>query len=300
MNALTRSAIAALFFAAGAAPTFAQAPDPLDSVINSLKALRSQYGSVTGSSQAWTVTLTTNGLTATGIVNVVIGAGKYRYSASGSALNALASTQYEVAYDGTRYQLLDKTASVLSYRAADAQASPFGVPNPYMLVWDFLSIDDDQCDSCSLRPGDLWDANIWEARLDKIQLVSYNAGTQTTVVSLPGGKIDGVDFTFLVTLVGPANSQLPTTIERVKLNSPAITKVTLSNYSFFQGVGGALVLPTAIAVVGECEETVAVDYVLSVMSLPGPSGLGSSPFTIDFASANSVWDSDLNVFIKSP
>lgn len=274
---------------------------PAQSVTDSLKSLRSGYQSVTGAAQTWSASLAVNGATASGSVSVSVSGSKYRYSAGGT-LNTLASTQYEVAYDGTRYQLLDKSSGVLSYRAADSKPSPFGLPNPYMLMWEFLGQDNDTCESCALRPFDLDQKTVWDDRIGGMEVLSHDAATQTTVVTFPGGAINGADFEFMVTFVGPEAGQVPTFIDRVDANGDLISRTTLSNYTKFQGAGGSVVLPTAISVIGECQATdsVSISFALSAISLPGPSGLGTSAFTLDFAAATSVWDADANVFIKSP
>lgn len=303
---------AAVFFAAPGsrstalaqptAPTAAQVAAAAD-VRASLEWMRSQYQSLQGAKQAWSLVAQTPAeqLGATpnvvdGQITIAVSGSKYRYNVSVNGPTEIL-TSFEVAYDGVKHQVFDKEARVLTVRNGDTSVNHIGVPIPFMLPWEFLSRDDDACPLCKPRLADLADPAVWDARIGQMTLLNHDPGTQTTVVRFPGGVLEGKAFDFHVWFKGPAGEQVPERIQRVLPDGRALTEVTLSGYQWFAGAGGSVYFPTSMAVDAvECQA--AVVYHLTAFELAGEQALGSNAFTIDQASARRVWDSDAQRFVR--
>ncbi len=259
-------------------------------ILDSLARLRTMFMS-TAARLSWTVTI--QGLPGSGDPGTAVqGQVHSRWDGARSfiALNldpALdLSAPLETAFDGETFEIFDPQASLLIREPARAKPrhSPMGIPNPAMLPWDFLSQHTDACDGCSLRADDLADTQVWEGRLDMMQLVDLSPDQETAVIRVPGGTLDGSSFEHWVTLEGPPGLRLPTRIQRVSDTGTVLTDLTMSSH---RPLGDAsLVFPDVIRV--ELLGGATITYnLISGDALPSGS-LSAEDFRIDPARADRI------------
>lgn len=303
---------------------FAQSDEQvINGIRSSLESLRAQALS-TGTEQHWSASIDGEDGTATGTIKAVFEDSKYYFASEG--LNSLAATHYEIAYDSERYQVFDQVTGVLSYSNVEVKNLPFGIPIPSMLMWDFLSQDDDLCVGCQFNLSDLNQVSVWDNRLDTMILISFDPFTLAAVVKLSGGIIGDNEFDFFVTFTGYIGEQLPVMINRVSHTGVTFTSVNLANYTGYSGGSEtALVAGDIIIIIDPtCEEQESETHpeVLGDPTYIGPvdpdshdpgaittitygltsiSFLGNDPiidpFAIDPSRADSIWDFDMHLFV---
>lgn len=111
----------------------------------------------------------------------------------------------DVAFDGSRFYMLDHQSKILSFQPQEEIRSPVALPNPFFLPLDFLSVNDDDCVNCRLR---LQDVKALSPRLtDRLKSISElrSLSNEVGVVSdvrLSGGKINKTPYNNVITLAG--------------------------------------------------------------------------------------------------
>lgn len=287
-------------------------------LLASLEHLRMQHLSVRGVREQWSFTsmlgIPADQPPVTGLFDLLASNGRYRYRTDVSRSNPIL-THYEIAFDGNRWQMFDREAGLLSYQRAEPTMNPMGIPNPMMLVWDFLSPDSDSCAACRLDLTDLASPQVW-ARVGSMRVAGLDAAG-AIIADFPGGMLEGREFTYRVKFLGEPNRRTPATIERLALDGSTLTRMSLRDYQTFAGETGELTGPQTIVIEETCEQPVEPTpigpveplirtrpagpfvYQLVAIDLTSRTAASVGAFRIDFAKARSIWDSDARVMVKT-
>jgi len=237
------------------------------------------------------------------------GSGTYEYWAEGDRYRIKSltgkhlglKTDFDVAYDGKRYYLLDTKLKVLSYQQKDVPGTFTALPNPFYLPIDYLSNDDDDCALCALRLTDFKTEDARSGHRVKSLVVKSErrdaaTGGIISELEMPGGKINKRSFRLSIsTLAANEGPARPLRIDRIGVNDKLLSSLSFANFT-----------PTAL---GDFPSTMVIrafddegnlamqgEFIVSTLKLNEP--IASSIFTIDFAAAEAVWDSDGKFFVK--
>jgi hypothetical protein len=205
--------------------------------------------------------------------------GKYRIHMGIDVAEAMVS---ELAYDGRQFQLvLPKGTPLLSVARADERMVPLGIPNPFFLVLQPLSVTTPECPGCVLRLSDL----------RTLRSLRQAAGATEPGVS----RTD--DSSFKVTLAASGD---PAAIELTQGAGEVVERADLSDYREVEGVG--IDMPRAVSFhrtvkTDDSVLHVAITYRIDELQLG--SDIDSSVFTLDRSAYKRVWDGDRKVFLKN-
>jgi hypothetical protein len=210
-------------------------------------------------------------------------------------------TDFDVAYDGARFYMLDHSLGVLSYRRKDEPRSVTALPNPLFLPVDFLSGDDDDCPLCALRLPDLKAEDPrWGSRSAALAVRSRGrdaaTGAAVTEVEMPGGRFKGRPFKMRVRMTEQGDGgALPTQIDRVADDGKLMVSITLGDFAA-SGLGQ---FPRSIVVKAYGDDgNIALQAELTVKVLEVNAPIEPGVFAISFDEAEAVWDSDGKKFVK--
>ena len=237
------------------------------------------------------------------------GSGSYEYWAEGDRYRTKSrtdrhlglKTDYDVAYDGKRYYLLDARLNVLSYQQKDVPRTFTALPNPLFLPVDYLSNDDDDCALCTLR---LTDFKTEDARLSqrvkslmkKSERRDDSTGGIVSELEISGGKTNQRAFRHSVRTLEANEGQVrPLQINRVADNEKVLTSLSFANFT--PSVLGDFPRTISIKAFDEAGNlAMQAEFTVKTLELNEP--IESSIFTIGFGEAEAVWDSDGKIFVK--
>ncbi|MFY9823485.1 MAG: hypothetical protein WAM82_19040 [Thermoanaerobaculia bacterium] len=202
--------------------------------------------------------------------------GKYRIHVGIDVAEAMIS---ELAYDGRQFQMvLPKGIPLLSVARADERMVPLGIPNPFFLVLQPLSVTTPECPGCILRLSDLR------------TLHSLRHATEP-----PASRTD--DSSLRVTLAATGD---PAVIESTQDSGDVVERAEFSDYREVEGAG--IAMPRAVSFhrsvrADDSVSHVAITYQIDELQLG--SDIDSSVFTLDRAAYKRVWEGDRKVFLKN-
>ena len=207
---------------------------------------------------------------------------------------------WDVAYNGTFFQMYDREISRFTFGREDKDPVPMAPVNPLYHPLTFLSRNDDNCRTCTLKLIDVTNDNIWEKKIAKAKLITTSDQTPGQMVAeFPGGVMDGKDFVFHV-YFGDNPDWLPVRINRVETNGTVITSTVIEEYESVTIDGRILYLPKSVDWTLPSEEgRLPIRFRTNVEQCQINKELPPDIFTIDYSSADIVWDDDLRVFLKT-
>jgi len=238
------------------------------------------------------------------------GVGTYEYWAEGDRYRVKSrtdkhlglKTDFDVAYNGKRFYLLDHRQKVLSYRQNDAPRTTVALPNPLFLPVDYLSNDDDECALCALRLSDFKTENARSSNRVKSLTVKDErrddgAGGIVRELEMPGGKTNRQPFHLSVRALELSDSQTRV----LQINRVAANGKALSSLSFADFTPGALLgeFPRSISVKAFDDDgnlALQAEFTIKVLEVNGT--IENNVFTIGFDEAETVRDSDGKKFMK--
>lgn len=206
-----------------------------------------------------------------------------------------------LSWNGRRYYMLDPEADVISFQSQETRHLASALPNPFFLPVEFLSSNDDDCVNCPLRLQDLKRPERWSERQADLRIIQSDKtdGLIHDVLKVPGGKIHGQAFEFMVRVVGQSGGAR-------QINSISITAVDGRNmadlvFAKFSSIDGLTVkAPLEMSFLARNEKgqsEFTADFRISKLVLNRP--LADTNFDIDFDLAGRVWDSDARSFVKN-
>lgn len=206
------------------------------------------------------------------------------------------SAPLEESFDGAVFSLFDRRDNVLINEPALPRQSHMGVPNPFMLTWDFLNPDSDSCDGCALRVSDLGDPSALDRALRSANLIDASPSGEELRVEFAGDKLDGLAFRHRVTFTGKPGHRLPTRIERVTDSGGVLTTISLADYTAHGPPVNPQWLPGVVSldIAGGATVTFAVTSV--VVGAPGTIGL--ERMGLQSPRAGRVWDGARRVMLR--
>lgn len=204
--------------------------------------------------------------------------GKYRIHAGIDVSEAPVS---ELAYDGHRFQLVLPKDSLLSIARADERMVPLGIPNPFFLVLQPLSVATPDCPFCVLRLSDLRTLRS----LRQAASATEPAASRTD------------DSSFKVTLAASGD---PAAIELTREAGELVERAEFSDYRKVEGAGIDMPRIVSLHRTIKTEDSVlhvAITY--RIEELQVGSSIDNSVFTLDRSAYKRVWEGDRKVFLKN-
>ena len=273
-----------------------------DKSVKALENLRSKYASINSVHVVADAKIIVYGS------NFAVGRGSFEYWAEGSRYRVKCSTDkqlrlnsdVDIAYNGERFQFLDRAAGTLSYGSIDDFRSHAALPNPFFLPVDFLSRSDDECGLCRLRLVDMKSNNErWNSRAQALEVKAARHDSSNNVVTeleMPGGIVQKTPFHIRMTMYGrDEETAWPLQIERI--DSKQRVRASVSFKDFMKN--SPISLPRDITVTVFDEKgnlTFRLEYLVKLLEINRP--LKNDTFTISFDDAEGVWDSDNRRFVK--
>lgn len=238
-----------------------------------------------------------------------VGNGSYEYWAEGERYRIKCltdrhlglKTDFDVAYDGRRFYLLDHRLGVLSFRQNDEMRSQVALPNPLFLPVDYLSNDDDDCLFCALRLPDLKAENErWLSRTRSLNVKSERkdgvAGVTTSEFEMPGGKLNNRPYKIRMRATELKDGNLiPRQIDRIASDGKTLTSISFDNF-MATSLGQFPQSILAKAFDDDGNMTLQAEFTVKTLRVNEP--VENSRFTINFDEAEGVWDSDQRRFVK--
>lgn len=241
-----------------------------------------------------------------------VGAGSYEYAAdrdkyriaSNSAGNLGLAQDTILAFDGLQFQFHAKPVDVISLQQERPRSLPASLPNPFFLPLDFAIEDGDACNACQL---DLLSATTrirWEKLYEQAKVVGKLSDPQLLViVPAPERAIEPFDFYIYLENMGELGL-LPRRIDRYSKDGKIMGRVAIRSYEATALAGGQRfplarhVSLSAVDFRGSGEQVMFTDIFLDEAALNPDFSSRQNLFTLDLATASTVWDTDAKVFVK--
>ncbi|HEV2800089.1 MAG TPA: hypothetical protein VGW12_06320 [Pyrinomonadaceae bacterium] len=210
-------------------------------------------------------------------------------------------TDFDVAYDGKRFYLLDPKQKVLSYQQKDVPRNTVALPNPLFLPVDYLSNNDDDCILCALRLSDFKTENARSSNRVKSLTVKSERrdsrlGGVVRELEMPGGKTNKQAFRLAVRTLETSEDQArPLQIDRIALDGKALGSISFSD--FMPSALGDFPRNISIKAFDD-NGALALQAEFTIKTLEINEAVGGNIFTINFDEADTVWDSDEKRFVK--
>lgn len=242
----------------------------------------------------------------------VNGSGQFFYVADGSRYkygsrisNNLAAEglmrNLDVAFDGSKFYMLDHESKILSHQPQEEIRSPIALPNPFFQPLEFLSIDDDACINCRLR---LQDIKTLPTRISdrlatttEIRSDSNEYGVVSDV-RMSGGQINGTSFNYIISLAGESKEKAGIgSIMRADNGLKRFTHSVFNDYRSVPGFNGKI--PFSVEVAAH-DETGRVNLVMTatITKLKINQPVTSQQLGFNAADYEKVWDSAKNEFVN--
>lgn len=191
-----------------------------------------------------------------------------------------------ITYDGTRFAYYDKGQSHLSYSGTDTRNNPTFLPNPVLLIVDFLRGGiQDNCGNCRVRLADLNNESQWDDTMSSFQLG-------------PGETVETVRQT-------AAGHRVH---HRVKLSADGQQRIVRIEREDEKSRGTAVIdfgahdsegLPRLVTVTAKSKAgTLYASFLIETLE-PATSA-DDSLFSVDSSGVRTVWDVDSETFLRMP
>ncbi len=206
---------------------------------------------------------------------------------------------YDIACDGDRFQLFDRTALRLTIsKKPTLMFYGIQLPNVLFEPLQFLGGDDNRHPPFNVRWEDIMDADRTSKCLGSAVVDEETIDNRShTVILLPGGRMDGKAFRYRVFVDGPEGR--PNRIDRIAQNGDIITTATFE-YGRYRANSATVLLPKHMTLAAFDEHGAkAMESDVRVSQLDLNPIVPEGAFTIDFRDADVVFDNDAKVEIKS-
>ncbi len=225
--------------------------------------------------------------------------GNYRVNSFSYDPNGNFVGAWEFGWNGSLFQLFDKRGLVFTFGKKDREQNPCAPENPLFAPLSFLGRNDDNCPACTLKLADVRNVEQWEERINSAEVVTTSAQTPTQmVVEIPGGVMDGRDFVFHVYFVDKPD-YLPLKINWVDASGNTICQTEITAYREIDLNGKQTYWPKSMRHSGmDASGVILVELRAEIEVCEINKELPPDIFTIDFSSAESVWDDDAQILLK--
>jgi hypothetical protein len=207
-------------------------------------------------------------------------------------------TQYDTAYNGKRFQIFEKHNSRFSYCKDNKDSNPFAPENPFLAPLLFMSKDDDNCPACTLKFADIRENNTWDEKMANARLITVSDQTkEQTVVEIPGGILRRNEFVFHV-YFGSDYDYLPVKINRVSTKGELLNSMEITYEPINEG-GKQTYWPKLVSqFVFDKDRNIVASLISTINQYQINERFSSDIFTIDFSSAEIVWDGDMEMLLR--
>lgn len=208
---------------------------------------------------------------------------------------------WSVAYDGSRYQQLEKQTSLLTYGKKRQNVLPLIPPNALFNPVMFLLSPQEASQAVRLDIAEIRDDARWKALCARATVASNGNGETVVTLRTPGEETSARDTaTTTITMCSQEGlTHLPRIIEYPPDKHGIVTRVIIDDYQSVQIKGYQRSLPKTTRVLAIQDGKVVCSYHATIEALdvgmPVPPGI----FTLDASKANTVYDEDVQVFIKT-
>ena len=280
--------------------------------VEALNGLRDQYSPIRSLHLKASVLITIHrpGGLGIGTGGASVGSGTFEYWAEGNRYRIRSTSDprleltqdFDIAYDGTQFQLFDLGKSTLTVRRDDLRQLPIALPNPFFLPLDFLSQDNDDCLLCRLKLQHLAGGSLWQDKLSSASLVSSAADRPgPPIYDVPGGSIGGVPFRHRIYLGKDGDSL--NRIDRFTSDDKLMLRIDLGAYEVFRGSEAVSKLPRHISVTtynyrGDGKPMLESNFVIDQLAV-NPT-LTVQDFILSRDEPEYVYESDQGAFLKRP
>jgi hypothetical protein len=212
-------------------------------------------------------------------------AGKYRLHVSfPDGVSVPEASVSDIAYDGRQYQLVFPHDSMLSVAYSDERLVPLGIPNPFFLALQPLSVSSPDCPLCALRLSDLhalYTLRNGTGRSGALSPPRTHADEPRVEAAIAGGLLSSVE---------------------LSRNRGAVLE--RADFSDHHAVGAAAIkFPRLVSFKrtvseGDTVSHFAVTYRIEDLQLDG--AIDDTVFTLDRSAFQRIWASDRRVWLKNP
>ena len=203
--------------------------------------------------------------------------------------------QITYAYDGDRFQRFDITRSELNYSKKETATLPEIVPDPMLYPVLFMSPGVERPGE-RLRFKDLQDDAAWERILKSVR-----AGQSTNgwlVAKIPAGRLGDKECHFRI-YFGQDPNFMPRKIERVSEDGNVSARFTIEEYVVVNANGKNTYWPKAVRFETIVDGNVQINCETTLRMLDIGTPLPPGVFTIDHTLADTVWDDDVQIAVKT-
>jgi len=204
----------------------------------------------------------------------------------------------EVAYDGTKYQLL-RSDGTLSIGPVDSAAILPALPNPVMQLVQFRYPLNDANAATEFRLQDVWNDQVPESfwNVSWEQIVENGFVREAAV--FPGGVYEGRSYVHRV-IVPVTRRRTPVRIERIDDQGNLLTSAEFSDYRKITTVSGDGWWPHRIVLKAFAESNVMVGQIAhTITDLSVDATMSQESFVIDPSKAARVWDDVQSQFVQA-
>jgi len=225
--------------------------------------------------------------------------GKYRVNYSSKARDSgKMFRDHSIAYNGERFQNFDIIASEFNFRAKDISYTPEVSPNLMLYPVRFLS-PGWRKQGAHLRFKDLSDDKLWDYVYSSAKPISNKDTTGGLAFELPGGYMQGLEFTCHVFL-GSDPDYMPVKIVRFSNDRSMVMTLEINDYHTVQIDGKKTYWPKSVRsqIIERGEVVLREETTLQKLALGDdlPPGI----FNLDFSMADVVQDDDSRTTLRTP
>lgn len=203
-----------------------------------------------------------------------------------------------IAYDGDKFQRLDRLQSRLTYQNENRKMMPSLPPNPAMVPVLFLQLANHFDRGDKMQISDLENENIWKNTLAKARSLDVSDTSQNTMaIEIP---VDSDNGNYTVrTFFGSDPSYMPTKIEK-SIPGKGTAVFELQKYKQLVIDGKETFWPEQIKIEirGNDGKVIhKIEYMIDTFEINNP--VQASVFNIDLSEAEVVYDENVQVFVRN-
>ncbi len=208
----------------------------------------------------------------------------------------VAGSAWEYAYNGQTFYTFERQSKTASYGEIEPNGFPLTPENPLLAPLLFLKDNSNKYHICPLRFRDILNSDRWQNTLAKSEYLDLSDGSRKAI-KIPARMIDNARFDSYLYL---DPNGLVEKIKNIGIDGNAQSlSISISEYQTIILDGKKTYWPKIIEIIGtdpadksSVKLTAQIDLVEIDIAIPAKT------FTVDLASAKSVWNNDVKAFVK--
>lgn len=206
----------------------------------------------------------------------------------------------EWAFNGQIFQILDHSMKLLSLRKGNLSPIATALPNPFFFAVEYLSREGDSCPGCTLKLGDLRDADLWNARLASAVVSTVPGVGGSPAIDITAESLGGQAQKYRVHLGTTEFGTLPVRVDPLDSAGQPSGLIEISSYRQIVTGGDTFHIPDKVVFVAwdPSANEASLRAFFQIEELSINQLLDAAVFEIPKSAASRVFDEDAGAFLK--